>query len=220
MTFKLEWIIIVDLLILMIMVFNIFKGFKNGFLVSLVNVVRFVVALAVASFFSGPVAKVFPLINLNTGGLDLAITQAMGIRGSESIWFLIIFIGVYLLSKLIIPLIRLIDVIPIVNSLNNLLGIVFGTVLGWLKVLILFFIFTLPVFSNGEVVIQESRLRHFESSIGIIQVFSDSMEDNLIFQKIVLDKPLNEQQEAEVQQWLESMNMDEESIIEFLERFK
>ena len=51
-------------------------------------------------------------------------------------------------------------------------------------------------------------------------MFSETMEDNLIFQKLVLDKPLDDQEEAEVQAWLESMNMDEDSIVNFLERFK
>ena len=220
MTFKLEWIIVVDLLILATFVINIFRGYRQGFLISLVNVIRFVLALVVASFLSGPVAKTFPLINLNAGGLDLAITQALGIKGSESIWFLIIFLSVYIISLLIIPVIRLLDIFPIISSLNKALGLVFGVVLGWLKVLIIFFIFTLPLFNNGGIILQESRLRHFESSFGFIQMFSETMEDNLIFQKLVLDKPLDDQEEAEVQAWLESMNMDEDSIVNFLERFK
>ena len=58
MPFKLEWIILVDLLILALFIINIARGYKNGFLVSLINVVRFIAALIVASFLSGPVAKV------------------------------------------------------------------------------------------------------------------------------------------------------------------
>ena len=220
MPFKLEWIILVDLLILALFIINIARGYKNGFLVSLINVVRFIAALIVASFLSGPVAKVFPLLNLNKGGLDLVITQALGIRGSESIWFILIFFGVYILSFLVIPIVKLLDIIPILDSLNKLLGLIFGAILGSLKVLIVYLLFTLPIFSNGEVVLEQSRLKHFTSSIKLVQVFTGEISDNLIFQKMVLNKPLQEKQEQEIEAWLKSMNLDEKSITEFLERFK
>ena len=125
---------VIDILFLITVVLLVLSGLRNGFVLSLVNLISIPLALGVAYFF-GP-------------QFTAALASTFGFSATPLISFFILFFLAVLVLHFVGGTLRgIVKSIPLIGSGDSLLGGVVGFVEAWL--LWLFFLLVLGSFLNG-----------------------------------------------------------------------
>ena len=157
--------IIVTLIALVMIIFCVIKGFKDGLVLSIFDLLALLVSLYVAYVCSGTLAVDLAIIpNSVTSGLTIVsneifndmITMVINYFINWIIWFLIISIGLRIVLHFIRKLFKGINKIPVVKTINEYAGAIFGLVKAMIMIMIMAYVLTLPIFSNGVQIRQES----------------------------------------------------------------
>lgn len=220
MTFPLDWIFYLNIVIVVIFIATIISLTRKGLLLGLVQLLRVVIALVAAMILSGPLAQVFPLLNYKSGGVETVIANLLSTRASQPLWFVIVVLVVFVLTKLLEPLIKLLDEAPILGSINRLGGFVLGILVGAFKVVLILILFTTTLFSNGEEVINESYLVIAKESLSVVDGFAQPLSNNIILQKYSANETLTSDEEAVVEEWMNDKGIGHDQIVDFLESLK
>lgn len=220
MVFQLEWISFLNMVIVLMLVISLVRGAKRGLLVGLISLLRVVIALIAAMLLSGPLAEVFPLINYASGSIESIISGILSVRASQPLWFIAVFVVVLLITKVIEPLIKMLGEISVLSSLNALGGILLGFITGAFNIILVMLLFTTPVFSNGQEVIEASYLRYAYQSLEVIDSFAQPLTNNVILQKYAAGVPLTAEENAIVEGWLNEKGLGHDQIVDFLEGIK
>ena len=179
MLIKQEYFIYVDILIACIFILMIYNGYKKGFLVGVLNLVYTLLSI-VASWFLCPIlASMFPIVQSNNAGLINNLVNVNEIINSV-IYFVVIFLVLKLLHLFLILIFKSFNNIPIIGSINKLLGSAIGLINAFIIVLALSLLFTLPIFKNGKEIINGTLLKHTS--------FITSQVTDFIFTKISTEK--------------------------------
>lgn len=220
MEFQLSWINTLNILILVIVVWTMVKSTKQGLLLGLVYLLRMIVALIFAMVLAGPLAEVFPLLNFHSGSTAPLIAQLLSVQASRPIWFVIVFVVVLIISKLLELVIKFIEHTPIVGSLNRAGGVVLGVIITWFQLILLMWVFTTSIFTNGHEVIENSYLRYVKQSISYVNFIVEPMEENVIIQKYRAGENMSEEQTETIESWLTDQGLGHDQIVDFLEGIK
>lgn len=217
---KESWALYLNILMALIVIFSLVSGYQKGLLKGIVNLLRMIIALIVASLFSGPLAQVFPLLNYRSVSVANVITDALELHGSKLIWFVVLFIVAYFATMIIEWLFNFVDKIPIVGSVNKLAGLGFGFILAYFKLYILLLILVTPIFRNAQPLIDASYMSVIQDTSGIIDNFADVVNDSLATQKATNDETLDQEEASRLQSMLEEYGLSEDQIVDYLEGLK
>lgn len=158
---KISWI---DILVILLLVYNIIKGFNIGFIKSVFGIVQFMIVVYVMKryypYFYGYVKDIPILYNVlqkvfqfllsiifyERAKTEPDLIEEIMIKGAFNIFLNIIFLIIfYILIKWILTFIfKLISYIfetPILNQMNKIVGVIFGLIKGALIIYILFIVF-------------------------------------------------------------------------------
>ena len=123
-----------DLLILIIMASGIIVGLKRGFIVQMMHLFGFFIALIVAYLNYKPLAQFFVLWVPYPGFAENA-TSVLGLDSIDvdssfyqALAFAIIFFATKLVLQIIASIFDFLAYLPVLKSLNRLLGAIFGFV--------------------------------------------------------------------------------------------
>jgi uncharacterized membrane protein required for colicin V production len=191
-----------DVIFIIIVLFFTFNGLRKG----LVKVVGGILGIFVGIYFAG-------LFYLQFSEWFQGITQIFGSTESNIIGFIVVFIVVNRIFALIIFLLDKIVSIPIINSINKLLGGILGFFQGVLIIVLIVTIFTnLGSFVGADNAISASKIAPYsEKVIAVIRPFLP--QDLKSIPKSFFDgSMLKEVEVPEVN--LEDMNIDE--LIDYL----
>ena len=138
--------IIVTLIALVMIIFCVIKGFKDGLVLSIFDLLALLVSLYVAYVCSGTLAVDLAIIpNSVTSGLTIVsneifndmITMVINYFINWIIWFLIISIGLRIVLHFIRKLFKGINKIPVVKTINEYAGAIFGLVKAMIMIMIM-----------------------------------------------------------------------------------
>ena len=151
-----------DVIFIIIILFFTFNGLRKG----LVKVVGGILGIFVGIYFAG-------LFYLQFSEWLQTLTQIFGSTESNIIGFIVVFIVVNRVFAIIIFLLDKIVSIPIINSINKLLGGTLGFLQGALIITLIVTVFTnLGSFVGADNVISNSRIAPYsEKAITIIKPF-------------------------------------------------
>ncbi len=137
--------LLIDAILAAVMIFCIVYYAKKGFAASLLGLIRFWIALALALLFSGPLAeKLQPIISEKIGNGDGESFFSVIVNGFVSsgyvarvLAFAILFAAAVILVKLLEMALRLLSRIPVIGGLNKILGTLLGLLVGffWISLL-------------------------------------------------------------------------------------
>ncbi len=193
-----------DVIFIIIILFFTFSGLRKG----LVKVVGGILGIFVGIYFAG-------LFYLQFSEWLQTLTQIFGSTESNIISFIVVFIVVNRLFAVIIFLLDRIVRIPIINSVNKLLGGILGFIQGALIITLIITVFTnLGSFVGADNVISKSQIAPYSDKvITIIKPFLP--QDLKSIPKVFFDGSLPEVLDVEVPEInLEEMNIDE--LIDYL----
>ncbi|WP_085991744.1 CvpA family protein [Oceanobacillus senegalensis] len=130
------------LILMMILIFGFLMGLKRGFVLQFLHLIGFVVAFIVAAMYydtiGSRIALWVPYPELQDDSILANFLQTLPVEGAfyNAIAFALIFFVVKIILQIIASMLDFVASIPILNSVNKLLG----AILGFLEVYLLAFI--------------------------------------------------------------------------------
>lgn len=200
-----------------VIVFNLYKGYRDGFLATLFNLLRLVISIGLASMLSPILSEQFPLVNLKTSGIMTVLVQLFQIQGSQIIWFVVIFLVLQIVTGIIGRFLKLVNLIPLVGWLNQVLGIGLGLLVAWLKLYILIIILFLPLFSQPQVAIDQSALVHVQTTTSWLDSYLKTVDMSQIAFKLSSSEKLSDTEIEKVIAQLRKSNLSEAEITKVIE---
>lgn len=153
--------------------FTLYMCFKKGFIKSLLGIMRYVIAFMLAYIFSGPLANVIPLVNYDqnsvTGILFLLIKKSV----NQIVWFGIVFVGALIILWLVTRVLDFSFKLAFLGIFNNILGLIFGVGICFIKANIILIILYSPLFKNGDLIVERSILSSVGNSFSYIEKYVD-----------------------------------------------
>lgn len=138
-----------DLIILIVLLAGLIVGLKRGLIVQLMHIVSFVVALIIAYIYYKPLAEKFvfwvpyPGVT-DTGSLGVVIDSLdLDRTFYRVIAFAVIFFVVKFTLQIVASIFDFIAYLPVLKSLNRILGALFGVIEYYLLLFIVLYVFAL-----------------------------------------------------------------------------
>ena len=146
MTIPSNYYIFIDILILAVYLYSLIVSFKNGLLYGFLDLVYTGLCLAGAYFAAPVLASMFPIIELDS------VYKMMNLEPivNTVVYFIIVTLVLKLLGLIIMPLFKSVSKLPIIGSLNKVLGLVLGFINATVIVLALGVLLNTPLFKNGS----------------------------------------------------------------------
>ncbi|WP_156292047.1 CvpA family protein [Oceanobacillus salinisoli] len=138
-----------NLILLLIFIFGFLMGLKRGFILQLLHLLGFIAAFIVAAMYYdelGPrLALWIPYPELPDESAWAAFLQALPLENAfyNAIAFAIIFFAVKIILQIVASMLDFVASIPIINSINKLLGAILGFIEVYLLAFIILYILAL-----------------------------------------------------------------------------
>lgn len=138
-----------DLIILAVLLAGLIIGAKRGFIVQMMHIVSFIVALIVAYIYYKPLAQKFvfwiPYPGVTDSGSLGVVIDSLDLDSTfyRVIAFAVIFFAVKISLQIIASIFDFIAYLPVLNTLNRWLGALFGMIENYLIMFILLYILAL-----------------------------------------------------------------------------
>ncbi len=190
----------------------IYMGYKKGLLYELISFLYTAASVLIAWFMSPVLASLFPFFDI--GDIDEKYQMLNKIYDFNGLlntiaYFVIIFLLLKLLYILISLLVKSLNKIPVIGSLNQLLGGIFGILHATIIVLALSLLLSLPIIKNGKQVREKTLFRYVgsisnEALSYLIDLISDSgLKEN------IGDLDINAYRE-QFKEWIQTLNKNDE----------
>ncbi len=190
----------------------IYMGYKKGLLYELISFLYTAASVLIAWFMSPVLASLFPFFDI--GNIDEKYQMLNKIYDFNGLlntiaYFVIIFLLLKLLYILISLLVKSLNKIPVIGSLNQLLGGIFGILHATIIVLALSLLLSLPIIKNGKQVREKTLFRYVgsisnEAFSYLIDLISDSgLKEN------IGDLDINAYRE-QFKEWIQTLNKNDE----------
>lgn len=212
-TLPLNSVFILNSITVVIFLLFVVGGFSRGLIHQLLDLIGFVAGLVLAWVFAPQLASQWPLLSQEMDFFNQPlIGQPLHGLANTVLWFAIIWIGLSILMTFIVkPFAKFIHKVPIANSLNRLFGAVYGLIPATLLSLLLAFVLTTPVFSNGRSTVEASgMLKPFLgiSDFLLSEVYQQS-DSTGILQKVMAGETLTLEDLENLPDWLETLGISE-----------
>ncbi|MCF0113950.1 MAG: CvpA family protein [Erysipelotrichaceae bacterium] len=154
-----ESFIFIDVAVLLLYIIRMFISGKRGFVLELLNMFSLIAAVIIAYMYSPVLAKSINLIPKNYDFTGVPIfNQFISSTLNHIVWFILIVLGIKLVCLILKPLGQLIAKVPLLKDVNALAGILLSLISSTLWVLVICFALSLPVFTNGQTVMNSTLL--------------------------------------------------------------
>ncbi|WP_188206360.1 CvpA family protein [Alkalibacillus aidingensis] len=170
-----------DIILLILLIFGFLLGLKRGFILQLMHLVGFIVALIVARLYYQDLAAIIelwiPNPNLSDEHFWASLMDTFSIADAfyNGMAFIIIFIIVKIIMQIIANMLNFVANIPILNSLNNFLGAIIGFIEMYFIIFIILFLFSLISVEFIQDTVQNSVIASF--MIEKTPIFSERIKD-------------------------------------------
>ena len=124
--------LMLDLVILLLLLACFFTGLRRGLILSICDLLAVVLGLLGGWYLSGSpalMAELEPVFSQH-------LTPALGALAAKAVLFLVGFLLVLLVWKLLCNALNLVAKLPVLHGLNKALGGVLGLIKGWLILLV------------------------------------------------------------------------------------
>lgn len=218
MLFPMEFIKLLDIVVIFLVIMGVYTGYKEGFLLKVLDcfgmIVSAFLAWTIAPLFSS--ISIFPNNFVPFSGTKLG--NSLYDLLNEIVWVALIFILLNIIIRLLHPLFSFVRHIPILASVNRVLGTLFGFIQSIIFLVMVTIVFQTPLFANGSMVVEQSYLSPFSEIVD--NVFHSNKEELTklrSLQKIMTPSTqLNDSDLEIIQKWLEDHDVEANMLLELL----
>ncbi|MUV39377.1 putative transmembrane protein YshB [Lentibacillus sp. JNUCC-1] len=157
----------IDVLLFILLVFGFLMGLKRGLILQALHLTGFIIAFAVAVIYYDDLAEkliVFiPYPDLPEDATWAVFLQTLPLESAfyNAIAFAIIFFAVKILIQIIASMLDFVASLPILNSVNSLLGALLGFMEVYLILFVVLYILALVPMGNVQAWISDSSIAMF-----------------------------------------------------------
>ena len=147
--------LILNLIIIGLFLFFLLVGYKKGFIKQLFKLVTLFVSLMVANILHesfGALFKITPKFLVPFQ--DTVLEQFFYVKINSFVWFIVLFIITLIFLKFLSVAFDFIAKAPVLSSINKWLGMAFGTINFVFVSYILIFVISMPIFTNGVMMVE------------------------------------------------------------------
>lgn len=207
---------IIQLLFILFLGYQLYSGFKKGFLNRLLSLVAWITTMVGGWFLAQYLSKniqLFPPQYLQEGILQDVIASLLNFW----VFYILLIIIIRILFLFIKPVINKIGMLPLLNQVNQLLGTLFGFIITMIVSILCVVLLKVPLFENGQEVIDHTLLRWSNPIVELgFSTVVDQFEDYIALQKVLAKEAVTEEVEKVID-LLKSFQFTNEDITRFLE---
>lgn len=138
--------IIINILVAIILLYSLIKGYKKGFIYEIVNLIYTILTFLIAWFIAPVLANILPLIKLGSPYDLLGIEPII----NTVAYYAIVVIIFKLLGFFIMPLFNSLSKLPLLGSLNKLLGLCLGFINASIIIVAISILLNMPLIKDGK----------------------------------------------------------------------
>ncbi len=223
MIFPIEYIPVLNGIILFLCVFCIYSGYKQGFLLKAIGCIGFL-AIGFISWFLAPyISNILPLFPKGLAPLQDTIFANLFYRQLNTICvFAMLFVVLSIVIVCLKPLLKTVRHIPILSQINRFLGVLFGLLQGFIVISAICVLFRTPLFSNGRNIVQQSFLNPVSKVSDSLLFFANDYFSQLeSVQKLFTPShALDNHDWDAITSWLSNQNINREDIESFIQSIR
>ena len=209
-----NYFILIDIAILIFLLINIIRGFKDGFLYQIVNLLGLIVAIVIANFLAPIFAEMFDLwphswYMINEEIFDLLVYDTI----NNLAWFILLIIILKIIFLLFRPIAKFIGSIPLIKQVNKVLGIISGSIIGLIWLFIFYLVVASPIIVNNKEVVSNTLFKYYD--LMTMQIIKQNDFTNNTIQDYLDTHTFSEENQAIIKDWLIEMGVDDLPIEEF-----
>ncbi|AMC93867.1 hypothetical protein AOC36_07680 [Erysipelothrix larvae] len=213
-------ILYINPLLVLLFLFVLYRGYKKGFLLQVLDLISWGVSAIVAWLFSPVFARIISLVSVEATQIE-ALDTSLNASLNQLAWFGILLILIRIILLVVTPLASLISKMPLIKQVNSVAGGIFSVVVYCVYVLLLIVFLSLPIVSNGQVVVDKTVLGPIRNITSpLISTVNDELNKNSALQSILTNRSLTQQQEDQMVLWLQSQGFTDSAIREFLNHYE
>ena len=209
----------VNMLILLFVVLSMFLGYQRGLLYQVFSLLGVLTAILVSWFFAPVVAAEIHVYPVEWCPFDYTnFADVFYDKMNTLVWYIILFVGVSVLFMLLKPLAKVVQKIPVLGKVNQILGMLFGIVPSLVLILFVTYFLSTPVVKNGKDVINQTWLGPIRNTAtNVVTLLEEPYTMNEAIQKLISDPmSLTEEDTKLVFEWLVTEHGDVEEIQDFV----
>lgn len=220
MTIPESFIPFIDIVLVVCLIVALIVGFKNGFLWQIIKILGFLAVLLLGWLLSPAMSELIKLFPRSWSPFNQTIlSDVMYQQLNQITWFLVLVLVGFLLLLLLKPLAKAIKEIPIIKSINGILGAVLAILPYGICVIILSFILQSPIITNGVTIAEKSFFRYVNvvTDVGKTAI-SKAFSQNEAIQKLLYNQSaLTEEDIKSLTDWLKTNDLSTEQVRNFLQ---
>ncbi len=219
MTLPDNFSVVINIIIAALIIFNVINGYRKGFLRQVLHVLGVLAAIIISYILAPGLSELIHVFPQEWAPFQAtALADLFYGKINELVWFVIIFIVCMIILFLIRHIFDAIGEIPILKSVNKLLGSLVALIPTFLHMLLITFVLSSAIFANGTEVVETSLLRYTNTiANGITGAVSNFFSENVAIQKMLNDPmSLTEDDLSSIIKWMENSEVTSEEIYDFL----
>lgn len=199
-----QWFQYTNILLIVWLLLFFVLGYSKGFFRQIVSLFGSVVAIFVAIRFSSVLEKFFPIWPKSLAPLqDTLMADIVYHYINQLFWFILLFIVANIIFRILEKMLDGVHNVPVLKQVSQILGGLLGLFSGLIWVLVITTLLSMPIFKNGNQVIENSYLSLIRNSVdaGFELIGVNSYRDtvNQIYTTI---QSLDDKDQKIVEQWL------------------
>ena len=189
---------VINLLIILIVIINIFLGYKKGLMYQVLTLLSFIGAFLVAYLLSPIFSEHIALFKTQN---DLIFETLTTHFLNNLVWFILILIVAKLIFSLIIQISKVVSKLPLIGFANKILGALFGLINGAIWIILFSTLLCTPVFKNGQQIRENTLIKPFNEATNQLILKATEM---INFDSIEIEYPEYDVDALrnQVEQWL------------------
>lgn len=211
MTLSVQQIDTLGIVCIVIGILFVFKGYKNGAIFSIFSLIASLGSIFIAYYIALILNDTIQIAPTNYGGFTVFIlnTSLYDRMNTFCLW-IICFIVIRICFALLLPLLKVVNHVPLIGRLNKVLGLLFGALQALIVYILCIYVLSSPFVLNGEDALVSTNLIYIKEGLGL------QTNNGLLYDLQQLQYMLEGSHINEVEEWLNGNGFSEQQVIEIL----
>ncbi|WP_276768632.1 CvpA family protein [Dielma fastidiosa] len=210
-----QYAIFFDLILIAVLGILIIDGYRKGFFYKILSWLSFFLVLFICWRITPAIADVFAVFPKELAPFAKTNLAAFFYGYANRALIFVLLTAAFMLLLLVLrPLSKLFQKMPVISTINAVLGMAFGLVQGMLVVLIVYFVLNTPLVSNSKEFISASLIRYAKPfNDEVVLLAGDVLND---YQMIEKGENADTKSLQEFKVWLAAKGISDSDLAEFI----
>ena len=210
-----QYAIFFDLILIAVLGILVIDGYRKGFFYKILSCLSFFLVLFICWRITPAIADVFAVFPKELAPFAKTNLAAFFYGYANRALIFVLLTAAFMLLLLVLrPLSKLFQRMPVISTINAVLGMAFGLVQGMLVVLIVYFVLNTPLVSNSKEFISASLIRYAKPfNDEVVLLAGDVLND---YQMIEKGENADTKSLQEFKVWLAAKGISDSDLAEFI----